>query len=68
MKDKISQSQPLLHRSWIRFLPYTALGAFLISVKSAANLSSLMTIYLSLMGVQLGAIAIYFLLNRTKER
>ncbi len=68
MKDKIIHSPKFLHRSWIRLLPYTALGAFLISFKTAENFNSLVIIYFLLMSVQLGAIAVVFLVNKIDKR
>ncbi|WP_036479274.1 hypothetical protein [Myxosarcina sp. GI1] len=68
MKNRINRSPKFLHRSWIRLLPYTAMGAFLISFKTAENFNSLVVSYFLLMSVQLGAVAVYLLINKVNSR
>lgn len=57
-----------LHRSWFRLMPYTAFGALLISLKSAENLSSVVTIYSFLIIAQLGIAAIYLLTAKLSSK
>lgn len=57
---KINNRKPL-HRSLFRLTPYVAFGALLISIKSAADLNSIVNIYSCLMIAQISIAAIYLL-------
>jgi hypothetical protein len=53
-----------LHRTQLRFLPYTMFGAFLIALKSSNNFSSLLQSYFVLLGIQFAIVVLY--LSATK--
>lgn len=67
MKELVNPPKKL-HRTWLRFLPYTGFGALLISLKSAESLQSTWIIYLILMVTQLSIIGIYLLINKSIEK
>ena len=64
MNHKSIRHHKPLHRSWVRFLPYAALGALLISFKAASNIHSAVVIYSVLMTAQLSILCIYVLTTK----
>jgi hypothetical protein len=57
----------LLHRTWLRLLPYIMFGAFLILFKSAENFSDLFQNYLFLLGIQLTIVSLYLIFAQFKN-
>ena len=64
---KFNKPKPL-HRSLFRLIPYTAFGAFLISLKSAPDLNSIVTIYAGLMIAQISIAGIYLLTSKLSSK
>lgn len=54
---------PLLHRSWLRLLPYSAFGAFIFA-SLMNDSSSIFSSYLTIFGVQLLIIISYLLISK----
>jgi hypothetical protein len=51
----------LLHRGWLRLLPYTMLGAFLISLSSADSFGGILQNYFLLLGVECAIVVGYLM-------
>ncbi|MCU0532689.1 MAG: hypothetical protein MUD14_02090 [Hydrococcus sp. Prado102] len=64
---KPQKLSPILHRTWLRLLPYAMCGAFLIALKSADNFSGVVQSYLVLFGVQSTIILLYFLAAKSRK-
>jgi hypothetical protein len=56
-----------LHRTWLRLLPYAMFGAFLITLKSTDNFSSLFQNYCLFLVIQLIIIALYVLIVKASN-
>ncbi len=67
LMNKLQMSNKPLHRVWLRWLPYTAFGALLVSWRSSNNIQAIAVIYGLLMSFQIGVIAVYLLLRRSNK-
>ena len=67
LMNKLEISNKPLHRLWLRWLPYTAFGALLVSWRSSTDLQAIATIYGLLMSFQISVIAVYLLLRKSKK-
>ena len=67
LMNKLEISNKPLHRLWLRWLPYTAFGALLVSWRSSTDLQAIATIYGLLMSFQIGVIAVYLLLRKSNK-
>ena len=65
--NKLEVSDKPLHRSWLRWLPYTAFGALLISWRGSTDFHFIAVTYGLLMSVQIGVIAVYLLLRKSNK-
>lgn len=62
------KSKIILHRTWLRLLPYAMFGAFLIALKSADSFSGILQNYIVLFGVQATIILLYFIAAKSLKK
>jgi hypothetical protein len=58
----------VLHRTWLRLLPYATFGAFLIALQSAESFSGILQNYFVLFGVQLTIVLLYLLAAKSFKK
>ncbi|GAB4532813.1 MAG: hypothetical protein Tsb0014_17660 [Pleurocapsa sp.] len=65
--NKLKTLDKPLHRSWLRWLPYSAFGALLISWQWSSNWHSLASIYGLLMSSQIVLVVGYLLWKNSQK-
>ena len=66
IKQLDNSSMPLNHRKW-QLLPYVILGLVLFAFTSTLNVNYFLKGYVTIIEIQMGIVALYFLLAKRKQ-
>lgn len=66
--NRLKTSDKPLHRSWLRWLPYSAFGALLISWQWSSNFHSLALIYGLLTSLQIAAVMGFLFWRKAQKK